>query len=88
MLVTLAFGAMFEMPLFLFFLGLVGVVTPALLRRFRKHSIIGIAALSAVVTPSQDPITMMVMAIPVYRLYELNIWVLSIVDKRKKRKET
>jgi sec-independent protein translocase protein TatC len=87
MLVTIAFGAMFELPLFLFFLGLVGVVTPVLLRRFRKHSIIGIAALSAVVTPSQDPITMMVMAVPVYGLYELNIKVLSIIDKRKKRKE-
>ncbi|MGH2807143.1 MAG: twin-arginine translocase subunit TatC [Actinomycetota bacterium] len=86
MLVTLAFGAMFEVPLFLFFLGLVGVVTPQRLRRYRKHSIIAIAALSAVVTPSQDPITMLVMAVPVYGLYELNIWLLSIIDKRKKRK--
>jgi sec-independent protein translocase protein TatC len=83
MLVTVAFGAMFELPLFLFFLGLVGVVSPTMLRRYRKHSIIGIAALSAVITPSQDPITMMVMAVPVYVLYELNIRVLSVIEKRR-----
>ena len=82
-LVILAFGLSFEFPLVLFFLGLAGVISTQQLRRQRKLAIVAIAALSAIVTPTQDPFTMLAMAIPLYLLYELTILLLSLRTRRK-----
>jgi sec-independent protein translocase protein TatC len=79
----LGFGLMFEVPLVLMFLGLAGVVTVQQLRRQRKTAFVTIVALAAVVTPSQDPYTMLVLAVPIYGLYELTILILTIVGRRK-----
>jgi len=88
-LIVLVFGVTFEAPLFLFFLGLVGVVTVPQLRRFRRSAIVGITIIAAVVTPSQDPYTMLAMAVPLYLFYEGTILALTLVDKRRaKRKGT
>jgi sec-independent protein translocase protein TatC len=83
----LGFGLMFEMPLLLVFLGLAGVVTPRQLRKQRRLAIVLIFALAAVVTPSQDPYTMSVMAIPLYGLYELTILIVSVMLRRRARAE-
>ena len=61
----------------LVFLGLAGAVSAEQLRRQRRTAIVLIFLLAAVVTPSQDPYTMSVLAIPLYLLYELTIVVLS-----------
>ncbi len=82
-LMLLGFGVMFELPLILFFLGLAGVVTPPLLRAQRKLAIVAVVALAAVVTPTQDPYTLLVMALPLYALYELNIVLLALVGRRR-----
>lgn len=84
-LVILVFGMTFELPLLLFFLGLIGVVTPAALKHHRRGAIVGIALLAALVTPSQDPYTMLVMALPLYLLYEAVIVALSLVERRRAR---
>ncbi|HEU4481363.1 MAG TPA: twin-arginine translocase subunit TatC [Actinomycetota bacterium] len=84
-LVILAFGASFELPLLLFFLGLAGFVTVEQLRHFRRGAIVGITLLAAVITPSQDPYTMLGMAIPLYGLYEAVIVALSFRDKRSRK---
>jgi sec-independent protein translocase protein TatC len=83
----LGFGLMFEMPLVLIFLGLAGVVTPRQLRKQRRIAIVLIFALAAIVTPSQDPYTMSVMAIPLYLLYELTILIVSVMLRRRDRAE-
>lgn len=85
-LVIIVFGITFELPLLLFFLGLIGVVTAAQLKRFRRGAIVGVAVLAAVVTPSQDPYTMLIMAAPLYLLYEVVIALLSLVDRRRARR--
>ena len=72
-LIILVFGVTFEAPLLLFFLGLVGVVNVEQLRGSRRSAIVVIAIVSAVVTPSQDPYTMLAMAVPLYLFYELAI---------------
>ena len=82
-LMLIAFGVTFELPLLLLFLGLAGVVTPATLRRHRRAALVSIVALAALVTPSQDPYTMLAMAVPLYALYELVIFILSVVNRRK-----
>jgi len=82
-LVILVFGATFELPLLLLFLGLAGVVTVEQLRSARRGALVGIAALAAIVTPSQDPYTMLAMAVPLYGLYETVILVLAAFMRRR-----
>lgn len=82
-LVFIAFGVSFELPLFVFFLGLAGVVSVEQLRGFRRGAIVTITLLSAVVTPSQDPYTMLAMAVPLYLFYEGTILALSLIGRRK-----
>ena len=87
-LMVLGFGLTFELPLVLFFLGLVEVVTVEQLRRQRKAAFVGIVALSAIITPSQDPYTMMALALPIYALYEVTILVLKVVMRRRAKAAT
>jgi sec-independent protein translocase protein TatC len=81
----LGFAIAFELPLVLFFLGLAGAITIDQLKRQRRVAIVGIAALAAIVTPSQDPYTLLLLAAPLYLLYEGTIVLLRIV-KRKRNK--
>ena len=87
-LMFLGFGLMFELPLILFFLGLAGIVTPEMLRSQRRLALVLIVALAALVTPSQDPYTLLVLAVPLYLLYELNIVVLRIIGRRRAKRSS
>ena len=83
-LMLIAFGVMFELPLILFFLGLGGIVSVEQLRRQRKVAIVSIVALAALVTPSQDPYTMLILAVPLYVMYELTILILATLMRRRR----
>ena len=72
-LVTLAFGLAFLLPIFLIFLQLVGVLSSRRLAGWRRYSILVIAIFAAVITPSGDPYTMLAMMIPMYLFYEASI---------------
>ncbi len=72
-LVTLAFGLSFLFPVILVFLELVGVVSPRTLGRYRRHAILGIAVIAAVITPGTDVVSMLAMMIPMYLFYEASI---------------
>lgn len=82
-LMLIAFGVTFELPLVLLFLGLAGVIDVSTLRRHRRGAIVAIAVLSAVVTPSQDPYTMLAMAVPLYILYEATILLLRFLTRKR-----
>ncbi|MBU6374024.1 MAG: twin-arginine translocase subunit TatC [Alphaproteobacteria bacterium] len=83
---TLAFGFIFQVPVVLSLLARIGIVTAGMLRRLRRYAIVGIAAFSALVTPP-DPISMMVMAVPVYGLYEISIWLVLLIEKARLKSE-
>lgn len=68
-----AFGIGFEFPLVLCFLQMVGVIKPRSLARVRRYMAVGIVVIVAVITPSGDPITLMVLSVPMYLFYELSI---------------
>lgn len=72
-LVTLAFGLAFLLPIFLIFLQLAGVLSSRRLSSWRRYSILGIAIFAAVITPSGDPYNMLAMMIPMYLFYEASI---------------
>lgn len=66
-------GIVFQTPLLMFFLAKLNVVTAQNLARYRKYAVLGIAVIAAVVTPTPDPINMMIVMLPLYLLYEVGI---------------
>jgi len=82
-----AFGAVFELPVIIFFLSKMGIVTPQFLRQKRKYAILLTFALAAILTPP-DVITQCMMAGPLIVLYEIGILVSRIAQKKKEDKET
>jgi len=72
-LMILAFGVSFEFPIVMMFLLLARIITTQQLRKIRKYAFLGIVIFAAVITPSQDPISLFAMAIPMYLLYEVSI---------------
>ena len=69
-LMILAFGISFEFPIVMMFLLLARVVNTGQLRKVRKFTFLGIVIFAAIITPSQDPISLFAMALPMYLLYE------------------
>lgn len=82
-MLLLTFGLSFELPLFLFFLTRLGVVSAAALARNRGYVIVGIFIVAAVLTPP-DVVSQFMMAAPLVILYEASIWVAKIFGKKQK----
>ena len=82
-----AFGVVFELPVIIFFLSKMGIVTPQFLRQKRKYAILLTFALAAILTPP-DVITQCMMAGPLIVLYEIGILVSRIAQKKKEDRET
>jgi sec-independent protein translocase protein TatC len=81
MLMIAAFGFSFEFPLLLIFLLLVGAVTTAQLRHVRRFAAVGITTFAAIITPSQDPFSLLFMAIPLYLFYEASILIGRVMKR-------
>ena len=79
-LLTLVMGVVFQLPVIAFFLGKLGVVTSDTLVYYRKHSFIAIMLVAAIITPP-DLMTLILVTIPLYLLYEISIRVVKIVEK-------
>jgi len=84
---VLGCGLLFQFPVVIYFLSKVGIVTPQLMRKYRKHSIVVILILGAIITPSGDPFSLTVISLPLYLLFEISIFVSSIVARRKRKEE-
>lgn len=78
----LAFGVVFELPVAIFFLAKIGIVSPAMLKRQRKYAVLIIAVVAAVITPP-DVISMLFMMLPLIILYEISIWLAHFVYKKR-----
>ena len=80
MMLVLCMGLAFELPLVTWLLSLLGLVHKTFLRKYRRHAVVIIVIASAIITPTGDPFTLTVVAVPLYLLYELSI--LMIKDKK------
>ena len=80
-------GLNFETPLIMFFLSKLGIVNHTILRRYRRHTIVIAFILGAIITPTIDPITQSLVALPIIIMYEAGIW-LSWVAKRRTNPDT
>lgn len=88
-IVTVVFGSgvLFQLPVVMYFLTKVGIVTPTFLRKSRKHAVIVILIIGAIVTPSADPLSQALISIPLYLLYEISILISSNVVRKKEKEE-
>ncbi|MGY6499613.1 MAG: twin-arginine translocase subunit TatC [Acidimicrobiales bacterium] len=68
-----AFGIGFEFPILLVFLQMVGILEPQQLAKWRRHSLVGILIVVAVITPSGDPMSLIILSVPMYLFYEASI---------------
>jgi sec-independent protein translocase protein TatC len=86
--VSLVFGAglLFQLPVVIYFLSKLGLVTPAFLRRYRRHSVIIILIIAAIITPP-DPLSQTIISIPLYLLFEISILISARVEKQKLKEE-
>lgn len=79
---TLVSGIIFEMPILVYFLTRMTLITPEFMRKYRKHAVIVILIAAAVITPSPDVTSQMIVAVPMYLLYELSVFVSAWTIKK------
>lgn len=84
---VLGCGLLFQFPVVIYFLTKIGIVTPQLMRNYRKHSIVGILILGAIITPSADPFSLTVISLPLYLLFEISIFTSALVVRRQRKAE-
>jgi sec-independent protein translocase protein TatC len=84
MMLILAFGLTFQLPVVLTLLGHIGVVSYEMLSKGRRFAIVGVVAIAAVITPP-DPISMLAMAVPLAMLYEVAVAAVWFLERRRKK---
>jgi|SRR6476661_3638916 len=84
---TLGAGITFELPIIIFILSRMGIMTPAFMRKSRRYSTVIILIIAAVVTPTPDILTMLTVSLPLFLLYEFSIYVSARVERGRKRAE-
>jgi sec-independent protein translocase protein TatC len=82
----LAFGLCFQLPVVVSLLGMAGIVSSKMLREGRRYAIVGVFIAAAILTPP-DPISQMTLAIPMCLLYEISIWCVWLIERRKAKDE-
>ena len=80
--VMLAAGVVFELPMISFFLSKLGILTPKFMRKYRRHAIVIILVLAAFLTPGADPVSQVILAVPLVLLYEISIFISKISSKK------
>ncbi|HZZ63856.1 MAG TPA: twin-arginine translocase subunit TatC [Candidatus Baltobacteraceae bacterium] len=81
MLVFLAFALIFQTPIIMIALARIGIVNAAFLKRSRKFFLFGFFVFGAIAAPDGNPLTMALMALPMYALYEVSIWIIAVLEK-------
>jgi sec-independent protein translocase protein TatC len=84
---VLGCGLLFQFPVAVYFLTKIGFLTPQFMRKFRKHAVIVILVAGAIITPSPDPFSMLVISLPIYMLFEISIFISAMVIRQKKKEE-
>ncbi len=84
-MIVLAGGLMFQLPVVVMVLSKIGVMTPAFMRKYRKHSIVVLMIIAAIITPSPDVLSQLLVGIPLYLLYEMSIFISAIMNKRREQ---
>jgi sec-independent protein translocase protein TatC len=79
----LAFGLCFQLPVVMTLLGLAGLINSKLMATGRRYAIVAVVVLAAIVTPP-DPISQLMLAVPLVILYEISIWCVRLIELRRR----
>lgn len=82
---TIGFGLLCELPVVVIVLALLGIINYKLLAATRSYAITGIFILAAIIAPTPDPATLLFLAVPIVLLYESCIWIVWLLDRRRKK---
>jgi sec-independent protein translocase protein TatC len=80
--VMLAAGLIFELPMISFFLSKLGILKPSFMRKYRKHAIVIIMFAAAILTPGTDPVSQIILAVPLVLLYEISVLISKLSQKK------
>lgn len=83
---TVMTGLVFELPILVYFLSKIGILTPAFMRKYRRWAFVAILLIAAIVTPP-DVVSQIIMTIPLYGLFEFSIFVSEVVERKKLKEE-
>jgi sec-independent protein translocase protein TatC len=84
---VLGCGIAFELPIIAFVLAKLGLISASFLRKYRNYAYVGVLVLAAMLTPSSDWISQLIVAIPLFILYESSVLIVSKIDKQKRKEE-
>lgn len=84
---TLVTGIVFELPIVSYILSKLGVLTPGFMRKYRRHAFVIILIAAAIITPSPDVVSQLLVAAPLYILYEISILVSASIERTRKAQE-
>jgi sec-independent protein translocase protein TatC len=82
-----AFGVVFEVPIAILALTALGLITPQFLSKYRRHAIVVCLTAAAFITPGADPYSLFALAIPLYVLYELSVFVAQFAYRKRQKRE-
>jgi sec-independent protein translocase protein TatC len=77
-LMSLMTGVVFEIPIVCRLLAKLGWLTASFMRQYRRHAVVAILVVAAVITPTTDVFTLMMVAVPIYVLFEASIWIVQL----------
>ena len=87
LMLSLMMGVMFEIPLVCLLLSRVGFINSALMSKYRRHAVLGVLILAAVITPTTDVFTLLMVGLPIYLLYEMSIIIVKFFGKKSSHNE-
>lgn len=83
MMMSLMMGIVFEIPILCWLFAKLGFLTAGFMKRYRRHAIVIILIVGAIITPTSDVFTLMMVSVPMYLLYETSIWIVSRTEKKR-----
>jgi sec-independent protein translocase protein TatC len=83
--IVLVSGILFELPVLIYFLSKIGLVTPSFLKRYRKHALVVILLVAGIITPTPDMFTQLMVSLPMILLYEIGILLSKSVEKDREK---
>jgi sec-independent protein translocase protein TatC len=83
-MMVLGCGIMFQLPVVVYVLSKLGIVTPSFMRQYRRHAVVVILIIAAILTPSPDVLSQMLVGAPMILLYELSIFISAAIERKRK----
>ncbi|MBQ6187334.1 MAG: twin-arginine translocase subunit TatC [Prevotella sp.] len=87
LLMSLVFGVVFEIPVVSWLLALFGLLRSDWMKQFRRHAVVAILIVAAVITPTADMFTLLVVSLPIWLLYEVSIIIVKMTEKPEEKED-